>query len=472
MNNFAKSKGVRGKFRTNCDKFRSRFPVLPRLRFPLFDRGANPASRKQDILTNHEATRAMPRSLSAQFGRMPFRSFAFCASFLLLLLFPVASSPSLSGYAPVVRETAAANRGNPVALRDITVTPGNAAATITLLVDGKVETVVIEKKGKNLAQIRMKSLSATPKALNSALPKPGVISVQAHIERTDVLVTDVRFTREVKSIAVTARDAEKVVVRVSLGGTVAAGNTGPTVAAAADHNDSWKLTTIVLDAGHGGKDPGAIGIGNIREKDITLATAKYLRDELKRTMPGVKVVMTRDDDRFVELFRRGEIANEKGGRLFVSIHCNSMPEKPHPASGFECWILRPGRSDDAARVASRENGVIRYESDRKRYDSLDAEIAILGSLAQSAFARFSEQLADNVRRALKGTTNIPDRGVHQAGFYVLVGASMPAVLIELGYLSNEKDAKILKEKSGQKKMAAGIAKGIRNYAKAYAQALK
>lgn len=379
------------------------------------------------------------------------------------LLFPI--SPSFG------RQNGSSGSGaTPVALRDITVTPEQNSATITLLVSGSVATVVVEKKEKNLAQIRMKSMTATDKALNSALPKPGVISVNAHIERTDVLITNVRFAREVKSIAVVARNAEKVVVRVSLGTAVA--DDGSTQAVADERNDSWQLSTIVIDAGHGGKDPGAIGIGDVKEKDVTLAVAKYLRDELKRIMPSVKVVLTREDDRFIELYRRGEIANEQEGRLFVSIHCNSMPEKPHAASGFECWILRPGRSDDAARVASRENDVIRYESDRKRYDSLDAEIAILGSLAQSAFARFSEQLADGIRAALHGSTGIPDRGVHQAGFYVLVGASMPAVLIELGYLSNEKDVKILKEKSGQKKLAVAIAKGIRSYEKAYSKALR
>lgn len=413
-------------------------------------------------------------------GRKPFgASLGFPVLYAAALLFflcpfsfSFSNSSALAGHAFVPPGTAAEMKGSPIALRDITVAPEKNSATITLLVSGTVQTVVIEKKGKNVAQIRMKSMAATAQALNSALPKPGVLAVEAHIERTDVLVTNVRFAREVKSLSVTKRDAEKVVVRVTLGGTVAGGGSTRQQNAETGRSESWRLSTIVIDAGHGGKDPGAIGIGNIQEKHVTLAVAKQLRDELKRLMPTVKIVMTRDDDRFVELFRRGEIANERGGRLFISIHCNSMPEKPHPASGFECWILRPGRSEDAAHVASRENGVIRYESDRKRYDSLDAEIAILGSLAQSAFARYSEQLAENINAAMHGRTTIPDRGVHQAGFYVLVGASMPAVLVELGYLSNEKDVKVLKEKSGQKKLATAIAQGVRNYEKAYSESLR
>ena len=390
-------------------------------------------------------------------------------SALLLLL--TAATPSLFARPDIVPPASVQNTtAKAVDLRDITITPGNGRATITFLVSGSVKTVVVEKKGRTHAQVRMKSMAASQRALNSPLLKPGVTAVNAHIERVDVLVTNVHFTREVQSMSVISRSDEKIVVAVSLGAQVTSG--GPVAArSSGDESDKWKLSTIVIDAGHGGKDPGAIGLGNVQEKGITLSVAKLLRDELKRTMPGVKVVMTRDDDRFVELYRRGEIANEAGGRLFISIHCNSMPNKPHPAHGFECWILRPGRSDDAARVAARENGVIKYESDRKRYDSLDAEIAILGSLAQSSFARYSEELGEEIGTAMKSGTGMHDRGVHQAGFYVLVGASMPAVLVELGYLSNENDAKVLKSNSGQKKLAAAIAKGVRNYERMYSESL-
>ena len=367
--------------------------------------------------------------------------------------------------------TSAGNGGKreSVTLRDITVTPLDDAATVTFLVNGPVKTVVIEKKGTDIAQVRMKSMKADDKALNSALPKPGVVSVKAHIERTDVLVTDVRFTREVRSMSVIRRDSSKVTVKVSLGRQISGtqreqGNTGGEA--------TRKLTTIVIDAGHGGKDPGAIGIGGVQEKAITLSVAKKLRDELKANMPGVKIVMTRENDSFVELYKRGEIANRNHGQLFISIHCNSMPEKPHPATGFECWILRPGRSEDAARVASRENDAIQYESNRKRYDSLDAEIAILGSLAQSASARYSEQLASDIQAAMRSDTPLKDRGIHQAGFYVLVGASMPAVLVELGYVSNEHDVKKLKSSSEQRKLAKALAKGIGNFGKTYEESLQ
>ena len=392
--------------------------------------------------------------------RRPYRLLSFLLLFLGFCSAPqhIAHSSNLS-----TKET--------VALRDITVTPLKNAATITFLVTRSVQTVVVEKKGKNVAQVRMKSMKATEQALRSALPKPGVISTKAHIERVDVLVTNVTFKREVSAISVIRRDSKKIIVKVNLGKQLSTTEQSSNDNSSTKSTD-WSLSTVVIDAGHGGKDPGAIGIGNVQEKTITLSVAKKLKTELKRTMPGIKVVMTRENDTFVELYKRGEIANKKKGKLFISIHCNAMPEKPNPVKGFECWILRPGKSEDAARVASRENNAIQYESNRKKYDTLDAEIAILGSLAQSASARYSEKLASNIRSAMKRKTSLADRGIHQAGFYVLVGASMPAVLVELGYLSNETDVKTLKSSSGQLKLAKALAEGIKNFEKEYAKSLE
>jgi len=375
----------------------------------------------------------------------------------------------------------------PVELRDISVAMSDQTATITFLVGGSVETVVLERKDGGIAEVRMKSMSATKTALASARLKTGVRSVKAHIERKDVLVANVAFTRRVTAISVSRRDAGRIEVRVKLGATIPASARGAGSAKGATareesakgtarHGNStarrtWSLATIVIDAGHGGKDPGAIGVNDVQEKDITLAVAKRLRDEIKRAMPDVTVVMTRGDDSFVELYRRGQIANERNGRLFISIHCNSMPQKPDPARGFECYILRPGKSDDAARVAAAENSAITFEADREKYTDISTENAIVASMAQSAFVRYSEQLASSLRRSLRGKTGIPDRGVHQAGFFVLVGASMPSVLVELGYLSNEKDAAILTSTSGQKKMARALFEGVKAYEKVYSASL-
>jgi len=382
---------------------------------------------------------------------------------------------------PLLSLTASA-QSRTVDLRDITVTPLQNGATISFLLSGRVATVVIEPRRNGVAEVRMKSIAASSAALNSALPKPGVVSIRAHVERRDVLVTDVAFKREVTGLSVLRRDTERVVVHVALGNQLSAAvlassspsssGSPPTTTTAEPYKRKWSLSTIVIDAGHGGKDPGALGIGEIKEKDITLAVALKLRDEIRRQLPGVKVVMTRDDDRFIELYRRGQIANQADGKLFLSIHCNSMPEKPHPASGFECYILRPGKSADAARVAAAENGAIRFESNKDRYKGMETESAIVASMAQSAFARYSEMLAGAVRRAMRADLSIPDRGVHQAGFYVLVGASMPGALIEIGYLSNEQDARKLADSKGQAAIAKAICNGIRAYEKLYSASLR
>ncbi len=366
--------------------------------------------------------------------------------------------------------------GQTAALRDIAVMPGGRGASITFLLNGKAAVVVVEKKGERAAQVRMKSLSATSAALSSATVRPGVASIRSRIERGDVLVTDVVFDARVKSIAVTNRESGRVTVQVVLStsnrsspATGSANEADPRPSGTTRRN-RWSLTTVVIDAGHGGKDPGAIGLGGVREKDVTLAVALEVRKRIRAGMPGVKVIMTRADDSFVELYRRGQIANAAEGRLFISIHCNSMPTRPNPATGHEVYILRPGRSDDAARVAAAENGAIRFEGNQQRYGGgTDAEI--VATMAQTAFVRFSEEAADRIRSSLKGATSIPDRGVHQAGFLVLVGAAMPAVLIELGYLSNERDVRVLKSAGGRKKLAAAIYNGIRSFERYYSDSI-
>ena len=133
----------------------------------------------------------------------------------------------------------------------------------------------------------------------------------------------------------------------------------------------WSLDCIVIDAGHGGKDPGAIGMTGMKEKNITLGVALKLGALIEARMKRVKVKYTRDDDTFIELDRRGKIANEASGKLFISIHCNSTEKKPTTASGTEVYLLRPGRTEEAIRVAEFENSVVRLEKDyEKRYKKL------------------------------------------------------------------------------------------------------
>jgi N-acetylmuramoyl-L-alanine amidase len=203
--------------------------------------------------------------------------------------------------------------------------------------------------------------------------------------------------------------------------------------------DRWNLDVIVIDAGHGGKDPGTIGVIGTREKEVTLGVALKLGKLIEKNFKNVKVVYTRTTDQFVELYRRTQIANEAGGKLFISIHCNAL-HKPSRMNGFEIYLLRPNRSEEAVAIASRENSVVQLEEGyEERYHKLTEEEFIIITMAQSAYMKHSEQFAECTAASMSKTGQIKNSGVRQAGFYVLVGASMPNVLVELGYLSNKKE---------------------------------
>ena len=180
-------------------------------------------------------------------------------------------------------------------------------------------------------------------------------------------------------------------------------------------------------------------------------------------MPGVKVVYTRKSDAFVELYRRGQIANQQKGKLFISVHCNSTPQKPSNATGFTTYILRPGKTDAAIRVAAKENAVIHFENKRERYYYLSDVDFILTSMARNQDVKYSEKFASLVQQQLAKKVKIKDNGVSQAGFYVLVGASMPNVLIETGFISNLKEEALLKSDAGQTNYARGILEAIKKY---------
>lgn len=227
------------------------------------------------------------------------------------------------------------------------------------------------------------------------------------------------------------------------------------------------LDVIVLDAGHGGKDPGAIGTKGYKEKQATLAIVLKLGALIKEEFPDVEVVYTRKSDKFIELYRRGEIANEKKGKLFISIHCNSTPEKPTKAGGMATYILRPGKTDAAIKVAARENAVIEYEKNKKRYDALSDIDFILTSMSRSQDVKFSEKFAALVQKELKKSVGLKSNGVEQAGFFVLVGASMPNVLIETAFISNLKEEALLQSAAGQLKYAKGILEAIKKYKEMY-----
>ncbi len=228
----------------------------------------------------------------------------------------------------------------------------------------------------------------------------------------------------------------------------------------AQQRQKWRLDKIVLDAGHGGIDKGAIGYGGLREKDITLDVVRRL-GRLIEERTNIKVIYTRRTDRFVPLWERTHIANNSQGKIFVSVHVNASRNRK--AGGFETYILRPGKTKEAIEVARLENSVIRLEKDTSRYKRLSDQELILATMAQSAFMRESEVLAELVQLEMGKRLQGLNRGVKQAGFIVLIGASMPNILVELGFITNPRDARLLRKASYRQRCAEAIFRGLMKF---------
>jgi len=217
---------------------------------------------------------------------------------------------------------------------------------------------------------------------------------------------------------------------------------------------------IVIDAGHGGKDPGAIGYKRYREKVVVLDIAKNLKTILNAR--GYTVYMTRDTDKFIKLINRTKYANKKDADIFVSIHANAVEKKDAKrVCGVECYFLSPSRSNRAEKVAAKENS---------------ADMSLMNIYGKQSFLNVlnhhkiisSNKLAIDLQRGILGTLNknykdVKDAGVREGPFWILVGAQMPAVLVEVGFISNPTEAKRLVNTKYQKKFALGIANGIERY---------
>ena len=229
------------------------------------------------------------------------------------------------------------------------------------------------------------------------------------------------------------------------------------------------INTVVIDPGHGGKDPGAISPNNNYEKTVVLKVSLLLGEMIQKNFPEVKVIYTRNDDRFIGLAKRAKIANDIGADLFISIHANAI-EIPS-ANGFETWVLGLYKSQAALEVAKFENSAILMEENNEQtyseFDPNDPDAYIALSMRQNAFLDQSLILANAIQKDSKLKLGLRNRGVKQAGFMVLYRATMPAVLVELGFLSNPRDEKLLISKSGQIKLANHLFEGFKNYKNKY-----
>lgn len=227
--------------------------------------------------------------------------------------------------------------------------------------------------------------------------------------------------------------------------------------------------TIVIDAGHGGKDPGAIDNG-VKEKDINLNVALFLGDMIKKHIKDINVVYTRDKDTYLTLQQRANKANKSKADIFISIHVNSVDKTNKNRStiaGASVYTLGVDKNDENISVAQRENSVIslesNYETKYQGFNPESDESYIIFEMAQKDNLNQSIILANNIQQQLVNVAKRKDRGVHQAGFWVLWATSMPAVLVELDFICNPNSAKYIASTIGQKKLAEGIFNAVKTY---------
>ncbi|GAB3937123.1 N-acetylmuramoyl-L-alanine amidase family protein [Mucilaginibacter myungsuensis] len=234
-----------------------------------------------------------------------------------------------------------------------------------------------------------------------------------------------------------------------------------------DRQATFKFKTVVIDAGHGGKDPGAHGVSN-KEKDIALAIALKLRNAINSELPSVKTVMTRSTDVFVELSRRAEIANDAKADLFISIHCNSSPQRTGTKRGALLLVYGYHRKGEQME-ALRENASIYQEKDYsqkyKGYKGDDPAYFILLNVMMQTYRAQSIKFGKMVDEEFTQRDGRRSDHVHEQGLLVLAHSAMPSVLVETGFVNNPQDEKYLSSDEGQNEVAQSLLRALKKYKK-------
>lgn len=224
---------------------------------------------------------------------------------------------------------------------------------------------------------------------------------------------------------------------------------------------------VVIDAGHGGKDPGNLGTGrySLTEKDVTLDVSNKLAEYITDKMPDVKVILTRTDDSFPKLNSRVKIANNANADVFISIHCDAFTTEN--ARGCGTYVMGMHKTQESLNSAMRENASIfkeeNYEENYEGFDPNDPDTYIALSLRQNVFLDNSLQLGSLIQNQFRDKVGRKDRGVRQAGYYVISFTSMPSVLVELGFLTNPNEEDFLHSEDGRTYMASALFRAFRDY---------
>ena len=282
-----------------------------------------------------------------------------------------------------------------------------------------------------------------------------------------VLDTNAQILRE--SVASSSSSAQ---IQVSSSSAAKASTEKPIVRKNAPAG-SREVKNIVIDPGHGGKDPGAIGLIS-NEKNIVLAVSKLLEKEL--VSMGFNVKLTRSTDKFIQLSERPQIANKWNGDLFISIHCNAIDgnkDRKEKTKGFRIYVLRDPESEEDRAIARRENKVAKTYGDKNSKEELSPLDWLKIQARLEQYKQASYTFTEKAIKAYEGgKISKMGSGAGGAGFMVLVGAFMPATLIELGFISNPEEERYMNSEKGQKEMAKRIAKGVQQYKEAIDEYLK
>lgn len=227
------------------------------------------------------------------------------------------------------------------------------------------------------------------------------------------------------------------------------------------------IKVVVIDAGHGGKDPGCHGHSKINEKDVALSIALKLGKIIEENLPDVRVIYTRKDDRFIELWQRAAIANRNKADLFISVHCNAHTSTS--LNGAESYVMGIHKTNGNLAVSRRENESLQLEANYQEsghysdFDPDSPEAQIILSLYQNSFLEHSIELASTLQDKVKAKGSLRDLGVNQAGFVVLWKTTMPSVLVETGFLTNAKDEAYLTSEKGKNESARNIFEAVRDF---------
>ena len=364
----------------------------------------------------------------------------------------VSASTAAPSAAPALAAVSAARM--PVALEEVRHRSYPSFTRVVIETSGPLS-YRVEAPGTKEARVRLLMLAGFPRAQEIG---DGLID-EVRVERAgdDALLRVVFEGAAGELRASTLADPPRLVLDFAR----------PTDPAPRDRRESVApLRVVVLDAGHGGHDTGAVGPGGLQEKDLALDVTRRVARLLEEKL-DVKVLLSRDADQFVTLRDRTTFANRERADLFVSIHANAHRETA--SAGVETYFLSSEATDGAARqVAALENSVVQLEKTPARASGrLDAVKAILWDLAQSEFQQESSRLAEVVQDSMTQSLRIPNRGVKQAGFYVLGGAAMPAILIEIGFVTNPREERRLKDTRYRDEIARAIFAGLADYKKRY-----